>query len=196
MAEKLNLVPSEVPPDPFDLEALRLKPNFIETAGVKKLLSTVPVRKPHPQEFVRVHPGPEMRGNFLMLDLKEDREEFLVMPNLIGELNDECVMKTLFTAISRQGVCFLWPVRLPRPDDRANEWARSAREAAELATTSWVRFKANMALGAYDISLAEAKVADPVWPELGFKELIRIAFRERIIDATDHSIIKRLRGLA
>jgi len=31
------------PPDPFDLSSLRLKPSFLETAGVKKLTTTVPV---------------------------------------------------------------------------------------------------------------------------------------------------------
>jgi hypothetical protein len=41
-------------PDPFDLASLRLNPSFTETAGVKKLLTTVPARRPNPQDFVRV----------------------------------------------------------------------------------------------------------------------------------------------
>ena len=49
------------PPDPFDPANLRLSQSFVETAGVKKLLTTVPVRKPSPQDFVRVHPSPEYR---------------------------------------------------------------------------------------------------------------------------------------
>jgi hypothetical protein len=32
--------------DPFDPAALRLTPDFVETVGVKKLLTTVPCRKP------------------------------------------------------------------------------------------------------------------------------------------------------
>jgi hypothetical protein len=39
--------------DPFDLSKLRLDQSFTETAGVKKLLTTVPVRKPSPQDYVR-----------------------------------------------------------------------------------------------------------------------------------------------
>ena len=42
--------------DPFDPENLRLDQSFVETSGVKKLLTTVPVRKPNNQDFVRVHP--------------------------------------------------------------------------------------------------------------------------------------------
>ena len=38
--------PAAAPADPFDLENLRLDSNFAATAGVKKLLRTVPVRKP------------------------------------------------------------------------------------------------------------------------------------------------------
>src|SRR5262245_11704956 len=110
------------PPDPFDIASLRLNPSFLETAGVKNLLTTVPARRPSPQDFVRVHRGPEFRENFAMIDLKDDGEDFLVRPEILPELVGEVVYKTLFTAINRQGVVFLWPVRLPASDDRKNEW--------------------------------------------------------------------------
>src|SRR6516162_5321905 len=128
-----------MPPDPFDLSSLRLSPSFLETAGVKKLITTVPVRKPSKQDFNRVRPEPEYRENFAMIYLNDEREEYLVRPEVMQELAGEVVFKTVFTAINRQGVVFLWPVRLPAPDDRKSEWARSEREAAELAMKRWVR---------------------------------------------------------
>jgi|SRR5262249_5400558 len=192
--ETNNLATKAEIPDPFNLESLRLNPSFTETAGVKKLLTTVPVKRPSPQDFFRVHPAPEFRENFAMVDLKDDREEYLVQPAILPELTSEVVYKTVFTAVNRQGVVFLWPVRLPAPDDRKTEWPRSAREAAELAMTRWVRMKANMSLGAYEITEAQSVMADPVWPELSYTELLRIAFRERIITTLDHPVIKRLRG--
>src|SRR5205085_2751081 len=67
-------------PDPFDLDSLRLDPAFEEAAGVRKVVSTVPVRKPHDQEWVRVHPDPAYRGNFSCIKLKEDGEFFLLTP--------------------------------------------------------------------------------------------------------------------
>ena len=187
--------PSTAAPDPFDLASLRLNPAFIETSGVKRLLVTVPVKRPSPQDFFRVHPAPEYRENFAMIDLKDDREEFVVHPTILPELTNEVTYKTVYTAMNRQGVVFLWPVRLPVPDERKNEWSRSAREAAELAMTRWVRMKANMSLGAYDISVAESVIADPVWANLPYAELLQIAFRGRIITTLDHPVIKRLRGL-
>src|SRR5262245_57689455 len=117
-------------PDPFDLASLRLNPSFLETAGVKKLLTTIPARRPNPQDWVRTHPAPEYRDNFAMIELKDDREDFLVRPELLPELIGEVVYKTIFTTVNRQGIVSLWPVRLPTPDDRQSDWWRSAREAA------------------------------------------------------------------
>jgi len=65
------------PTDPFDLANLRISPNFAETAGVRKLLRTVPVRKPHRQEYIRVHANPNFRGDFAQIELKEAAKVFL-----------------------------------------------------------------------------------------------------------------------
>jgi hypothetical protein len=182
--------------DPFaNLDNLRLTQDFAETCGVKKLLTTIPVRKPHAQDFVRVHPDAAYRENFPAIDLKTDRELYVVTREMQAELSTECVPAKLFTAINRQGVVFLWPVRLPGPDGKLNEWWRSAAEAAELAMTRWVRVKANMDLGAYEIFSATGTLQDPTWPELSFNELLRIAFRDRVVDNIDHPVVKRLRGL-
>ena len=188
--------PITAAPDPFDLASLRLNTSFLETAGVKILLTTVPARKPSPQDFVRVHPAPEYRENFAMIDLKDDREDFLVRPEILPDLVGEVVYKTIFTAINRQGVVFLWPVRLPAPDDRQSEWWRSAREAAERAMATWLRIKANMGLAAYEITVATGEMAEPVWPELSFQELVWIAYRDRMITSLDHPVVRRLSGLA
>ena len=181
-------------PDPFNPTNLRLSQSFVETAGVKKLLTTVPVRKPSPQDFVRVHPDPAYRENFPIIELKDEREEYIVVAELVPALVGEFVTKTLFTAINRQGTVFFWPVRLPSPDGKNLDWWRSSREAAELAMKSWIRVRANMNLGAYDIFQAESVISDPEWPQLGFWELIKIAFRDHLVDRIDHPVIKRLRG--
>ena len=183
--------------DPFDnLDNLRLTQDFVETVGVKKLLTTIPVRRPNPQDFIRVHADPAYREAFPAIELKDERELCERGPIERGASSTECVSATLFTTINRQGVVSLWPVRLPGPDGKTNEWWRSAREAAELAMAKWVRIKANMSLGAYEIFSAASVIQDPTWPELPFNELLRIAFRDRIISSPDHPVVKRLRGLA
>jgi hypothetical protein len=183
-------------PDPFDPANLRLSQSFVETAGVKKLLTTVPVRKPGSQDFVRVRPEPEYRENFPIIELKEEREEYIVVQGLVPALTGEFVTKTLFTTVNRQGTVFFWPVRLPLPDGKNLDWWRSGREAAELAMKSWIRVRANMNLGAYDIFEADGnnKIPDPQWPDLSFWDLIKIAFRDHLITSLDHPVIERLRG--
>jgi len=181
-------------PDPFDPTNLRLSQSFVETAGVKKLLTTIPVRRPSRQEFVRVHPSAEYRENFPIIELKDEREEYIVTASLVPELIGEFVIKTLYLAINRQGTLFFWPVRLPGPDGKDKNWWKSAREAAVLAMKDWVRIKANMNLGAYDIFQPDGVIPDPEWPQRGFWELIKIAFRDHLIDRIDHPVIKRLRG--
>jgi hypothetical protein len=69
-------------PNPFDnLSALRLDQNFAGTVGVKKLLTSVPVRKTNKQDFVRVRRDPSYRLTpAAIIELKEDREVYLVAP--------------------------------------------------------------------------------------------------------------------
>jgi hypothetical protein len=184
-------------PNPFDPKSLRLDQNFAQTAGVKKLLTTVPVRKPNRQDFVRVHTDDAYRlAPAAIIELKEDREVYLLRPDMAIELPGEFATATLFTAINRQGVLFLWPVKLPGPDGKHNEWHRSAAEAAELAIDKWVRVTANMSLGAYDVFEATGELPEPTWPDLPFSEILKIAFRDHIVDSADHPLVKRLRGAA
>jgi hypothetical protein len=193
-ATSLNIPKSEPEDDPLDLSKYRLDQSFTETAGVKKLLTTVPVRKPNPQDFVRVHAGEDYRDDFALIELKDDRENYLVQPLIAREIPGEFFMATIRTAINRQGNVFLWPIRMPGPDGKILEWHRSAAEAAAIAAGKWVRVKANQANGAYDIFVAEAAIAEPAWPEVPFKELLRIGFRDRLVDNVDHPVLKRLRG--
>jgi uncharacterized protein YbdZ (MbtH family) len=190
----------EVTPQPeanneFDLKNLRLDQNFVETAGVKRLLTTVPVRKPGKQDYVRVHPHPDYRANVALLELKDDREIYLLTPAMALELPGEFFMATLYVTINRQNVLSLWPVKLPAPDGRQLEWHRSAAQAAERAMTQWVRIQPNMSLGAYEIDVAGVTHSDPVWPEFTLQDLIPIAFRDRLVNRIDHPVVQRLRGL-
>ena len=190
---KLKIV--EVNSDnPYDLKKLRVDQNYLETTGVKKLLTTVPIRKPAQQDFFRVHPSANYRELMAFLELKEDRETYVVDLPAVPELAPECFIATVFMVITRTGVLSLWPVRVPAADGRTNNWHVSAAAAAEQAMKNWIRMKPNMSLGAYDIFLAENKIPDPEWPDLTFQEIFSIAVKDRLINQSNHPVIKRLRG--
>jgi hypothetical protein len=182
--------------DPFaDLSKLRLSQDFPESAGVKKLLTTVPVRRPRRQEFVRAHPDPTFRAPFAIIELEEDGERYLVKPELAAAIPTEIVTEMLYTTTNRQNVLFLWPVRLPSSDGRVIDWHRTAQQAVELAIKRWIRVTGNMSLRAYEIYEGPESIPDPIWPdEYTFHDLLRVAFRDRLISHFDHPVLKQLRG--
>ena len=182
------------PNSPFDPANLRLSQNFGASAGVKKLTTTIPVRKPGKQDFVRVHPDPAYQIETAVLEFKEERETFLVAPELRDELLGELTPKALFTTINRQKVVSLWPIILPGEDGRINSWSESAMDAATLGQKKWVRVSANMSLGAYDVFEATGEIPEPEWPELDLGQILEIAFKGRFIKDSAHPALKRLRG--
>jgi hypothetical protein len=181
--------------DPFsNLDSLRLGQNFGEVVGVKKTITTIPVRKPSRQDFIRVHADPGYRLETAVLEVKDDREVFLVDRVLWSELMGEISPRVLFTCVNRQNVLFLWPVRRPGVDGRIDTWSSSALSAAQLAMTKWARVAANMSLGGYDVYESSGELSAPEWPALTFPEVLKIAFRERFISSWDHPALRRLRG--
>jgi hypothetical protein len=185
-------------PDPFDPARLRLSQDFSAALGVKKLLTTVPVRKPSKEWFVRCHPDQTYRIETFVIELKEDSETYLVDPSLWQTLAGESTFspRMLITTVNKQGTVFLWPIRLPGSDGKLDEWSKSAMEAANHATKGWVRVQANMNLGAYDIFQATGNLGEAEWAVPPFKEILKTAFKGRLIDSPDHPVLKRLRGEA
>lgn len=178
----------------FDLSRLWLPQDYGDVIGVKKALVTVPVHKPGKQDFIRVHPDPAFRLQTAVIEVKEENETYLVAPHLWSDLPTELTPKILFTAINRQGVVFIWPVRLPGADGKSNPWNDSALNAANMAMKGWIRLTSNRSLGAYEIWEATGDLNDPVWPEISFQKIIEIAFQSLYIDTVDHPVIKRLFG--
>ena len=182
--------------NPFDPSRLRLSQDFVGAAGVKKILTTVPVRKPSKEWFVRSHPDAAYHINSCVIELKEDSEVYLVDRPLWDMLAAEATFgpRALITTINKQGVLFLWPIRLPGADGRIDDWNRSALELSQLAAKKWVRVQANRSLGAYDVYEAAGDWGDPAWDLPPFPELLRLAFKDRFIQGMDHPVLKRLRG--
>ena len=183
--------------DIWSPEALRIDQSALNVGAAKKLLTTVPVRKPGKQDFVRVHSGTDYRLTVGLIELKESREVYMVVPSVARELSEsEYYLATLFLTVNRTKVTTVWPVKVPTEGGKANDWHLSAAEAAERAKTTWIRMAANMSLGAYEISEAIAEYGEPTWPDLPFMKILKIAFKGRLIDTADHAVIQELRGLA
>lgn len=186
--------PSNGEADGLDFERLRLSQDFAASIGVKREVLTVAVRKPDRLWWIQTHPDEERRFTTAVLNLKEDREMYLVDRELWGDLAGEIMPVVLILTVNRQGVVFFWPIRMPGEDGRLDQWNRSALAAADLAKTKWVRVASNLGLGAYDVFSATNELPPPVWPEMTLDALLRVAFRDRFVDRRDHPVLRKLRG--
>ena len=178
-----------------DLDSLRLSINSTVLGGSAEILSKVPVRKPQKQEFVRVHPDTAMMLATAVYEDKQDREFYFVAPNMMSTMLGETTPVILVTAMNRQKVSFLWPVKVANDSSSGNAWQDSAQQACDLAKKTWVRLSADMSLGAYRVWAAEGDLSEPEWPTKPLNELLEIAFRGRVIESEDHPVVRRLRGL-
>ena len=162
--------------------------------GVESVLTRLSVRKPDKLWWVRVHP--EKRATVGLIEI--DREEtYCVAPALFPDLMGVMKRRTLYLATTRTGNPFLWMVGIEGPDGKLDEWSRSARDGAELGMKSWVRLQSNRPNGAYDVFVAKplVPIPEPQWPTESISELLRLAFRDKVIDSPDHPVVRQVQGL-
>jgi hypothetical protein len=186
-----------VPNDPFDPASLRIGQDFVTKFGVTKLLTTVPVGKPHRQQWFRTHPDPEYRLAVAIIQVKDD-DEYYVVPAMIARQlpNTMYYLATLQVAITRQGTVFLWVLRHSNSDGKDMACWSSARDASVIAQTKWSNITWNKETKAYDISEAPVTMPEPEWPPYTLKQLMEKAFKDKLIDSVDHPVIQRLQGRA
>jgi len=182
------------PPDPFDPAALRLGADYAAGLGVKKVISTIPTRKPGKQEWFRVRPGDDWRIQTAVFEAEEGREIYLVDRALWTDLAGEIHPALLMVCVNRAGDLFLWRAKLPGEDGRSNTWTESALRIAAAAERQWVRMVANLHAGHYEHFEPATDLPDPEWPALALPEILRIAFRDRFVTTLDHPLLRQLRG--
>jgi hypothetical protein len=182
--------------DPYDPQSLC--DNGSAPVDVESVLTAVPVRRPKRVEFVRVHPDdaymvPSMR--VLERDTGTDTESYLVTPQVQHLVSDELRQVRLYTAITKRGTVFLWPVKLPGDgNDRIRRISDTAIQCAEQAKTLWVKVCWDRDLGGYTMQRAKGELGEPQWPPQSLRDLIEMAFQYNLIDRPDHPVIRELAG--
>jgi hypothetical protein len=180
----------------LDLGALRLPPNYGQTLGVKKVLSAVPICKPSKTQFFRARAGDAWCFQAFMVEVKETHETYVVAPAIAQILGSVVKPVVLRAAIDRGDSPFLIPVHMPGEDGRRNPWHESRAQGVEHSINKWVRIVANMAAGSYDIYEAQGALPDPNWPDCTPNELVKVAFRDKLIADDKHPIVQQLLGKA
>jgi hypothetical protein len=186
--------PKQDPVDPFDVAALRATPPSVSIT--EHVIVQVAARKPRRQEFFQVRPDPEFTidGTVVEFEGPNGREDFWLPPNLRHVAPEDTKAVRILTCMSKAGVVFLWPARLPS-DGPGRTWYESALAVSEIAKTSWVKITGNRLAGAYEAHKATGDLGVPVWPDLDLGALLKLAFSgDRVITSPDHDVLRSLRG--
>jgi len=192
-----SLPPTTVPVDLSDLAAYALPPGQECIVASTTLITQVPVRKPTKNQWVRTWPDTADWRPWPLLEIKEDGETYLVAQSVHEALAGEgsFISARLVPTVTSAGVFTFWPIRLPDSEGKLNPWHESAANAADLARSQWIRIVANMQLGGYDVRTTPFEL-EPKWPSLPHGDLLKTAFRGRLIDSPEPPVVRRLKGLS
>jgi hypothetical protein len=200
---KEERTPSEFSPSENTLPSLsllqRLKAHaqdYAEDLGETKELGPIVVRKPAPDDWVRVYPDPDWRIDAFILDSKMTRQTYLILNVDLQrklEAKKQGRPMMLYYAIERSGQPFLWPVSAIFRNGTLNTWNNSATRAVQRAQDIWVQIASNRAREAYDMTTSN-KIPPPIWPDLTFEAVLEQTFEGRIIESEQHEIIQYLWG--
>ena len=104
-------------------------------------------------------------------------------------------MYELVLCRTSNGGYFLWRLKVEEPGGRIDGYTESAREALEEhAGERWIKLKGNRQSRAYEVIKGSEVEATIRWPEFGIDDLVKRAFKGRVVASEDHDLIRRLRG--
>jgi hypothetical protein len=121
---------------------------------------------------------------------RRENNSYLFAPGLeIPADLESLVRDTLVAAaITNSGIHFLYPLSVTD-----SSWYESGVEVFRRATEEWIRVTPGE--GCYQISFPIAKLEEPCFPDVPFREYLERAFSKRLIKSLDDPLIKKLRGI-
>ena len=108
-------------------------------------------------------------------DTGSDTEIYMVTPPVQHLVSEELRQARLYTAITKRGTVFLWPIKLPGDDnERIRRISDTAIQCAEQAKTLWVKMHWDRDLGGYAMQRAKGDLGEPQWPDKSMRDLLEI----------------------
>lgn len=165
-----------------------------EIIALEKLLTSLSVRKPKRDEWVRVHPT--VHARVYTYEAREDNSFYIVLPEVVEPLIDVVRYVQLSLAANYSGSAFVWPV--PVPTERKPHRAHvTAFAAAEKAAREWIRI--SWGKDEYEVYRRSSAKIEPAWPDeiVSASEMLRFASKGggiEIIDSLDHPVVRALQG--
>ena len=150
--------------------------------------------KPAKGHFFTVRPETgkpyKNRAYYFLLQM-EGRDPYLVTPKIAIQKQEEDTIRPVMIVryVTMAGEEGLWPLKLNPPDGKSNKWNTSALNILELAESGkWVRMVNAGKHYRHQPSKKTLKEVPPKFTDRTFKDLIDIAFKDRIVKTLDHEI--------
>lgn len=178
----------------FDISEFKSKPENTNIT-IQKEITNIPVKKPNGQQFFRIHP--ELEYTVDCIKWKEENDHlYLLHPSMVEVLSEQALKFILHLGmyLSSRSL-FLFPVQLPKANEKWNSWHEAQAEAVDKAKKQWIRMEPSREQGGYILHKAQGELDEPIWPEKEIEEFLAIAFKSHTIVDEKHSIVKQLRGL-
>ncbi len=179
-------------------------PSFIDQFAVKTTEMVAPPRRevlhsidrgrPKPKTYFRVHPDDTYSMEAMILEFGGD--QYIVSKAIQEELANELTKKKLFVWTTQDGNLGVWPVKIPKSGsgrEWIDPWSRSALKACQIAMGAWISIRSNQSLKQYDIVQASWNL-EPEFPSIDFAQLLMLAFEKRILETTEHPVVKEVLG--
>lgn len=180
-------------PDIFDDLAALGRP-IDEIVASEKLLTSLSVRKPKRDEWVRVHPSTHAR--VYLYEARDENSNYIVLPAVVEPLLDVVRYVQLSLTVNYSGSAFVWPV--PVPTERKPHRAHiTAFTGAEKAMREWIRI--SWGKDEYEVYRRSSAKIEPAWPAeiTSASEMLRFAAKAggfEVIDSLDHPVVRALQG--
>ena len=158
---------------------------------------TITTKKPSAKTWFWIHPSPEYRGKYKLVETESDDSMdtrlYLIAPELHTDkrvLRDSVDVQ-IFTYCTNRDRVGLWPLKM-----RQSDWRDTALEGIEYAQEQLIRLVPDVGARCYDIEQAEdePEMCDWDWVLEGrdFTKLLNMGFKNRYVTSKDHPLFEEL----
>jgi hypothetical protein len=167
-------------------------------ANIEKLPPKLSCGTASGRGFFVAHPDRDMRPLVMLVkpdgsDVEEE-DWMLVDADVEDALADVGTMHELVLCRTANGSYFLWRLKTETPGGRMSGYTESAREALEeYAGERWIKLKGDRKSRTFEV-IKGSPVKTVRWPEFDIDDLVRRAFKGRVVTDENDALIRQLRG--
>jgi hypothetical protein len=183
--------------DPYDPDRYTESVDFAKLAGTKQIINQLPVGKPAPDDYIRVHPTLSFANVPLCAPSGEKGQLYLLDSSneqLVLDMQKHTRNYLLYYYVTAEGKLGLWAIPGPHPNTgKWHESPRTAVQCAERAKTEWVQVHHEEGLGY--VAEGPRGHADPnrvpAFADFTRRRLLELGFLPYTIKDHDHPYVRR-----